>query len=154
MDGSPEELGRLIGGIRILVRMARVAEWECERSGITLPQYRALIAVAEAPRRASELAEMAVVGRPAVTALVSGLERAGLLSRRPVPGDRRGVHLEITSRGTLALERAEARLVTRFEALLADRAHLRPLVSDLSSIDLDFASEYERELGVGAGPLG
>jgi DNA-binding MarR family transcriptional regulator len=78
-------------GIRLLARLARVAEQTCQSTGISLPQYRLLVSASGGSQRASELAAAVGVSRPTLTSLVDGLEQAGLLVRVPVPTDRRGI---------------------------------------------------------------
>ncbi len=105
-------------GIRILARLSRVAERVCLEAGISLPQYRLLLTLADREMRAGELAERVGVSRPTLTSLIDGLERQGLLRRRPVPGDRRGIRLEPTGLGFEALERAERALSERMLGLV------------------------------------
>ena len=124
-----------IDGVRSLVRLSRVAQWECERTGITLPQYRALLNVSLGTRRASELADFAAVSRPAVTALVNGLVELGLLRRKAVPADGRGVHLVATAKGRRAVARAESAMVTRLTGILGDRPETRAMLRELSGLE-------------------
>jgi DNA-binding MarR family transcriptional regulator len=105
-------------GIRLLARLARVAEQTCQAAGVSLPQYRLLVAVSGRPQRASELATSVGVSRPTLTSLVDGLEHAGLLRRVPVPTDRRGIRLETTEAGRQAVARAEHALTQRFLELI------------------------------------
>lgn len=106
-------------GIRLLARLARVAEQACQATGISLPQYRLLVSVSGQPQRASELAARVGVSRPTLTSLVDGLEQAGLLRRQPVATDRRGIQLVPTRDGLEAVSRAEAALTKRMLQLVA-----------------------------------
>lgn len=106
-------------GIRILARLARVAEQACQRTGISLPQYRLLVSVSGQPQRASALAARVGVSRPTLTSLVDGLEQAGMLRRQPVPTDRRGIQLVPTRDGLEAVARAEHALTKRMLQLVA-----------------------------------
>jgi DNA-binding MarR family transcriptional regulator len=108
----------LTAGIRLLARLARVAEKACRESGISLPQYRLLLSVSGRSQRPSELAIQVGVSRPTLTSLVDGLAQAGLVNRVPVPADRRGICLEPTEAGRIAIERAEASLTQRMLALV------------------------------------
>lgn len=113
----------LTTGVRVLARLARVAEQSCQATGISLPQYRLLACVADGPQRASALAELVGVSRPTLTSLVDGLEQAGFLRRRPVPTDRRGIELEATPAGLDAVARADVALSDRLVELVGeDRA--------------------------------
>ena len=104
-------------GIRLLAKLARIAEQACQTTGISLPQYRLLSEVSAGPRRASALAARVGVSRPTLTSLVDGLEHAGLLVRMPVPADRRGIELRATDEGLASVARAEAALARRISGL-------------------------------------
>ncbi len=140
---TPKEL---IEGIRILVRLSRVAQWECERSGLTLPQYRALLTVSQGTRRASEIADFAAVSRPAVTALVNGLEELGLLRREAVPGDGRGVHLVATRKGRRAVERAERHMADRFLKIVGGSDELKALLNGLPGLEEALDEDVARDV--------
>ncbi len=107
-------------GIRLLARLARVAERACQETGISLPQYRLLVSISGEAQRASDLAVQVGVSRPTLTSLVDGLEHNEMLRRVPVPTDRRGIRLESTDAGRMAIERAED-VLTRRLLQLVDR---------------------------------
>ena len=109
-------------GLRLLAKLARIAEQACQSTGISLPQYRLLSEIVAAPGRASVLAARVGVSRPTLTSLVDGLEHAGLLERVPVAADRRGIELRATEEGLASAARAEAALAERI-AGLAGRIH-------------------------------
>lgn len=111
----------LTAGVRLFARLARIAEQSCQATGISLPQYRLLASVADGPCRASALAEQVGVSRPTLTSLVDGLEQAGLLRRRPVPTDRRGIELEATAAGLEAVVRADSALSDRLVELVGEQ---------------------------------
>jgi DNA-binding MarR family transcriptional regulator len=130
-------------GIRLLARLARVAEQTCQSTGISLPQYRLLVSAAEGPQRASELAAAVGVSRPTLTSLVDGLEQGGLVKRVPVATDRRGIQLELTQAGRDATSRAERALSTRLLTLLNGSAQsVVPLVHGVVS---DIGAALDRE---------
>jgi DNA-binding MarR family transcriptional regulator len=120
-------------GVRLLARLARVAEQACQSTGISLPQYRLLDSISGEPRRASELATCVGVSRPTLTSLVDGLERAGMLRRAAVPSDRRGIQLVATEAGRSALRRAEAALAQRIAGLI-DRDVQKTVAQALSML--------------------
>lgn len=124
-------------GIRMLARLARVAEQACQSTGISLPQYRLLVSISGQSQRASELATRVGVSRPTLTSLVDGLEHGGLLRRAPVPSDRRGIQLLPTEAGQLAIARAEEALSQRL-AELFDR--------DMARVTSDILAELEAAL--------
>ncbi len=110
--------GRLPGAVRAVAILSRHFERQCLEIGLSLPQYRLLLFVRRGPQRAAELAAQAAVRRPTLTALVDGLEKEGLLVRRAVEGDRRGIRLELTPKGLEMLERAEAHLCDLLDRML------------------------------------
>ena len=135
-----EPIGHLEGhdfqpGIRLLARLARVAEQACQATGISLPQYRLLVSISGQPQRASELAARVGVSRPTLTSLVDGLAQAGLLQRLPAPNDRRGIQLVVTDAGCAALARADHALTERMLQLVPPDAadSLRDVVADLGA---------------------
>jgi DNA-binding MarR family transcriptional regulator len=68
-----------------------------------------------------ELARSSLITSGAMTSRLDRLERAGLVERKPDPGDRRGVLVELTEQGErLAEESLRA-------VLAADEAFLEPL---------------------------
>jgi DNA-binding MarR family transcriptional regulator len=70
------------------------------------------------PYRLSELATAERVSQPSMTALVARLERRGLVSRHPEPGDGRVVNVTITDAGRRVLaERRLARAAVLAEML-------------------------------------
>lgn len=140
---APQHGGDFREGIRLLARLARVAEQTCQSTGISLPQYRLLVSASEGSQRASELAAAVGVSRPTLTSLVDGLEQAGLVKRVPVATDRRGIQLELTQAGREATYRAERALSVRLMALLNGEAgSVVPLVHGVVS---DIGAALDRE---------
>ncbi len=66
-----------------------------------------LLAVSEAPRGITELAELGELPQPYVTRIVSGLEERGWVTRLAHPSDRRVSYVTITDDGRLALSDAQ-----------------------------------------------
>jgi DNA-binding MarR family transcriptional regulator len=108
--------------LQAAVRTLAVASRGLERSAdeLTLSQYRVLILVSSAPDRASRVAERALVSRPSLTGVLDALEVKGYLRRVQVAGDRRGVRLELTAAGGLALARADRSMTEWLGAVLDD----------------------------------
>ncbi len=100
-------------GLRLLAKLARIAEQACQATGISLPQYRLLSEIVSGPCRLGTLAVRVGVTRPTLTSLVHGLEEAKLLVRLAVPTDRRGIAVRATDAGIAAVDRAEAALAGR-----------------------------------------
>jgi DNA-binding MarR family transcriptional regulator len=139
-DQAIEAEVNFTAGIRLLARLARVAEQACQQTGISLPQYRLLLSLAAQPMRAGELAARVGVSRPTLTSLMDGLERNGYLQRKPVPSDRRGVRLEPTRQGLLALERAERALNARLVRLVSQEVAAR-----LADVIVELGDALDRE---------
>jgi len=72
------------------------------------------------PRRLTELAEFEGVTQPAMTQLVSRLEREELAVRRPDPEDGRVVLVDITPQGRDELARRRAALAKRLADAMAE----------------------------------
>src|SRR5262245_60924936 len=87
---------------------------------LTVAQYLALRAIQAAPLSGAELARRTGVSGPAVSQLVSGLERAGLVERQQAETDRRTRGLALTAAGTKTLKSAEALVSARLAELLTD----------------------------------
>jgi DNA-binding MarR family transcriptional regulator len=71
------------------------------------------------PRRVTELAAFEGVTQPAMTQLVSRLEREGMAERRALPGDRRVVAVHLTEAGRAELARRRSAQAKRLAELLA-----------------------------------
>ena len=137
-----------VSGIRVLARLARVAEQTCQSERMSLPQYRLLIAASAGLERAGQLARAVGVTRPTLTALVDGLEESGLLRRVRLVTDRRGVRLEVTSPGRGAMARVERALAARlFELIQGDAFEV---LAGLEDVVTDIGDSLDRE-GRGAG---
>lgn len=139
---------KVIVAIRLLTRLARMAQSECEKANLNLPQYRALMYVSRGNQRMATLAAFATVSRPAVTALVDGLERAGMLKREDVEGDRRGVRITITRKGAAAMANAEERMARRIKAVLGQHSAIWDAISssELELLEVALDEELEREV--------
>lgn len=77
------------------------------------------ILVFAGPRTPAELARLEHVTRPTMTGLLVGLERDGLVQRRPNPGDRRSVRVEATRAGVSLLVRGRDQRIETLARLLA-----------------------------------
>jgi DNA-binding MarR family transcriptional regulator len=129
----------LTDGIRVLARLALVADRISADAGISLVQYRMLFVIAEQPQRAGRLADHLAVSRPTLTAAAHALVDRGLVTREPVAGDGRGVQLRLTAEGASTLRQVEDILVDVLSAGASDdevRAGLRHLLPLRASLDL------------------
>jgi len=107
--------------------------------GLTLPQFDVLAQLHRRPAgmTAGELTRALLVSAGNVTGIVHRLERRGLATRRPVPGDRRAVRVRLTPRGRQLMQRAIPRHRREVESLLERvprgvLAELRELLGTLS----------------------
>jgi DNA-binding MarR family transcriptional regulator len=92
------------------VRRARARHDETEQA-MTIPQYLLVECLADGDARSvRELAEHASISQPTASRMLDGLERDGLVERRPCATDRRRVQIALTGPGRTALE-AQRRLV-------------------------------------------
>ena len=73
-------------------------------------------------RRMGELGEAVVLSRTAIVRLVDRLEQAGLAHREPVPEDRRGAYVVITTEGKATLKRMWPVYSAGIERLFATHA--------------------------------
>lgn len=71
-------------------------------------------------RRMGAIGETLALGAPAVTGLVSRMEKAGLVIKRRDAGDRRGALVDLTEAGRQTAERADM-VLRGFNAELSDR---------------------------------
>ena len=103
------------------VRRARGAPAQGPEETLTLSQYALLQGLSERGRaRVVELASAAGVTPPTATRILDALERRGIVERRRVPEDRRGVTITLTPGGRELLAaqhggcaRARSRSTTR-----------------------------------------
>jgi DNA-binding MarR family transcriptional regulator len=78
-------------------------------TGMDFLWYDVLLHLAEAPAqklRSSDLARAVVISKSGLTGLVDRMEGAGLVERRAVDGDRRGVEVSLTAEGRRRFEEA------------------------------------------------
>jgi DNA-binding MarR family transcriptional regulator len=137
----PDE--RITSSVRVLARLQRVLE--STDSGLTVPQYRMLLALSEGGERSARLAERLTIRKPTVTALADGLVAAGYAERHAEPGDRRIVRLHITDEGRRALEQAEHAYAARLGPLLGEVPELvDALLAMGAALDRRVAAMYAR----------
>jgi DNA-binding MarR family transcriptional regulator len=113
-EGLSRAFFHLTRGFRLLERSAKCCE------GVTLAQCTLLETLREeGPRRLKALAETLGVQVSTATRLVDAAERQGLVSRRPEPGDARGVRVTLTAEGERMAEKISA-AGTGFCAMILD----------------------------------
>ena len=113
-----------------------------------LPVLRALAESRSLSQK--ELAQIACIGQPAMTEMLSRLERDGVIVREPNPDDRRGSLVSLTPKARGRLSKATAALVeAEREAMAglseAERGSLRELLRRVvSSVDATENREERR----------
>jgi DNA-binding MarR family transcriptional regulator len=103
----------------------------------TMPQFRVLAQLSEAPQTLSALAKWRRVSLQAMSVLVQSLVDRGWIERLPDPSDRRQQVLQLTKRGHTHYQRAQTRIVQR----------LLPLMEALSAEELRAVAQALPALG-------
>ncbi|MGH8931579.1 MAG: MarR family winged helix-turn-helix transcriptional regulator [Egibacteraceae bacterium] len=101
--------GRLTAGIAKISLVIRHEAWQrAGDQGLTPTQAQVLGLLASRPPgvRLGAVADELAVTAPTASDAASALQRKGLVQRRPVDGDRRGVALALTPQGRAAAEQA------------------------------------------------
>jgi len=81
-------------------KMRTLFDARVRAEGLTLPRARALILLAKKDcLNQTELAEALEIEGPTLVPLLDGLERQGLIVRKPVDGDRRAKQVALTAAG-------------------------------------------------------
>lgn len=114
------------------IHLLRRAAEEDRSAGLSRARLSALsVVVFRGPLTLGALAEAEGVRSATMSGIVNGLERDGLVRRRPHGSDRRAVSVEATAAGRRALERARGARIDRIASRLAE----------LSTADLDVLAQ-------------
>jgi long-chain acyl-CoA synthetase len=134
----------LVSAVSALAFACRTLEKATEH--VTLPQYRVLTLITNSPDRASRIAEGADVTRPSLTGLLDGLVAKGWVERSDVDGDRRGVSLAMTAKGTQAYNEARSAMVDALQELLghADEETARRALDGLVALHRALTARRDR----------
>ncbi|MFC0622859.1 MarR family transcriptional regulator [Kribbella deserti] len=91
---------------------------------------------ARGPMRLTELTASERVTQPAMTQLVTRLERDGLAVRSPDPSDRRAVLVQITPAGAATVEARRQQRMSRLTALVdqLEPSHRKALAASLPAL--------------------
>jgi DNA-binding MarR family transcriptional regulator len=120
-------------------RAARLSRLAMRHVGVEITRSQAslLAAVAERPRRVTELAEYEGLPQPRVTMLVGELERRGWVKRTPDPVDRRAVTVAMTARGDAVLTQMRNDVITAVEASLTSMSpdQVRALLAATEAVE-------------------
>ena len=145
-DGIAEE--DRVAAVRVLARLHRVLE--SVDTGLTLPQYWVLAALASGGVRSANLAERLAVRRPTLTAIADGLVAAGLATREGEAGDRRVVRLHATEAGHAALCRADECLRDKLDPLLDEVDEPERFIASLLAVGAALDERIRAKLPVPA----
>jgi len=93
-------------------RLHREADTRLQtEAGVSASQAAVLfLLLRRGERRMGAIGETLALGAPAVTGLVTRMEKAGLVEKHPDPGDRRGALVALTETGRERAERADMAL--------------------------------------------
>jgi len=134
---------------RAFIVVPRVLEAELQVShGVSTTEYFVLVNLSEAPDRAlrmSELASRGAMSLSAISRVVDGLVRRGLVERAKCPSDGRGLLAVLTDEGLALLEEAYP------THLAGVRAHV---MDHLSGLDLDALADAVARFAGGCPPGG
>jgi MarR family transcriptional regulator, organic hydroperoxide resistance regulator len=107
---------------------------------LTQSQFQLLGAFTDADERnVGELAEAASVAAPTATRMLDGLERSGIVERRPSEADRRAVTVRLTPKGKRLVERRRKLSIEKRRALYesltpSERRQVERLLSRLAAV--------------------
>jgi DNA-binding MarR family transcriptional regulator len=103
------------------IHLLRRAAEEDRAAGLSRARLSALsVVVVRGPLTLGELAAAEGVRSATMSGIVNGLERDGLVRRRPHGRDRRAVNIEATAAGRRLLDRARKTRIERVASRLAD----------------------------------
>lgn len=85
-------------------RLRRLIDAHLSANGASMARLKLLAFIAEQPRRSTDIASFFDHAPRTVTQAIDWLEQNGLVSRSPVPGDRRAKLVQITEAGSSMLE--------------------------------------------------
>jgi DNA-binding MarR family transcriptional regulator len=106
-------------------------------TGVPAAQLSALSVLMGGPRTLGELAAAEQVRPPTMSALVGGMERAGLVRRSSDPSDARIVRLEMTAKGRRVLAKGREMRIADIERRIKrlDRREIATVADAVSIIE-------------------
>ena len=126
MNAQPDDNYGLI--VRHVARgFTRVLQDELAGAGITAGEYRVLRAIEEGPGIQSEIAQLAAMDRPFVTATVRRLIAKGHVLSRPNARDRRRTDLRLTASGRRLVAKISANIIAASTAVATEGIAARDL---------------------------
>jgi MarR family transcriptional regulator, organic hydroperoxide resistance regulator len=108
-DENPDPLRVWLRFVRLQQRLSAAVAGELRTIGLSIPQFDVISTLTEREGMTQqELAERLYVTKGNVSGLIDRMVDAGLVERRPIPGDRRSHALHLTERGRELAERGIA----------------------------------------------
>lgn len=121
--------------LAVMPFFGRLAATTAREHGTVSPERaKALVRLASGPLRSGELAQQCLLTPPAMTELVEGLVREGLVRRDDDPADRRAVRVSLTAAGRREAYRYHAAIAQRLAEAVA---HLDPLARERLRLALE-----------------
>jgi DNA-binding MarR family transcriptional regulator len=134
MDGTPLDVASALTQLSRLVQdiHARLSQ----RHDLAPVQAKLLCVLALGPKGMTELAHCFGVEKAALTGLVDRAERRGLVTRSPVPSDRRALRVTLTDTGRRAAAAFHAEATAALSHLASplppdDREHFRTAIAKI-----------------------
>jgi DNA-binding MarR family transcriptional regulator len=120
MKDTSETLAReILEVIPFIMRLIREEMRRHRSTGLTLPQFRALLFLQRNPGVAlHQVAEHLGLTPPTVSTMMSGLLSRGSIERPASTSDRRRVELRLTARGNALIDRARGETIAKFSERL------------------------------------
>ena len=122
-------------------RVAKRARGFFSEYGITEVQYNVLNLLDGQPSRGNgltqaELSSMMLVDRSNMTGVIDRMEKAGLVERRDVPGDRRCHAIRMTPHGKKLYKRVDGKYMNEIASVMGalDNRELKSLISVLEKV--------------------
>ncbi|MBE1531327.1 MarR family winged helix-turn-helix transcriptional regulator [Actinomadura algeriensis] len=137
-DAGTDQVVTELSGLVFEVTGRLRAQFNAAAAELDLPPAQALVLVnLSGPAPMRQLADRLSCEPSNVTGIVDGLERRGLVTRRPAPGDRRVKHVVLTETGEHRREQlrssSHALAKTVFALPDSDQRHLRDLLARVLS---------------------
>jgi MarR family transcriptional regulator, organic hydroperoxide resistance regulator len=108
-DETPDPLRVWLRFVRLQQRLSAAVAGELRTIGLSIPQFDVISTLTEREGMTQQdLAERLYVTKGNVSGLIDRMVDAGLVERRPIPGDRRSHALHLTERGRELAERGIA----------------------------------------------
>jgi DNA-binding MarR family transcriptional regulator len=146
--GAVEHLDAADGLIQLCRLVQGIYARTSERHDLTPVQAKLICVLAFGPRGMAELAQCFGVGKATLTGLVDRAEQRGLVTRSPVPGDRRALHVTLTDAGRRAATAFHSEATEELNELLSalpstDREDFRRAIAKIIAVRQERAANEQ-----------